>query len=72
MCDLNKALRVAYRHIDDPTTREPEREAILAAMAVYLPCAEADLAARQLYHLREQRRLQLTLRGLLDAQGGQG
>lgn len=69
MSDLRTALSVAFRHIDDVSTTDGEREAVLAAIASHMASAEAELAAQQLFHLREQRRLQLTLRAILDGVG---
>jgi hypothetical protein len=65
--ELRTVLRVAYRHIDEETTLPSEREAVLAAMAAHLDNAEAELAAQTLHHLREQRRLQLTLKSVMEA-----
>jgi len=64
--DLQKALTVALRHSDEASTSEAEREAILAAAAETFSGPTGEVAAQTLFHLREQRRLQLTLRGLLE------
>jgi hypothetical protein len=64
---LLTALRVAFRHVDDADTSDLEHEAILTAIAEHAPDAEAEMASRALFHLREQRRLQLTLRSILEA-----
>ncbi len=69
MSDLHTALRVAFRELDVPSTTASERESVLAAMTEHLPSKEAELAAQTLHHLREQRRLQMTLKSILD--GGQ-
>jgi len=64
--NLRSVLRVAYRHIDAPTTSPKEREEILGAMVTHLKNPEAELAAQTLHHMREQRRHQLTLRTILE------
>lgn len=56
--------RLAFGQLD--TVTEPEREQVLLALQELLPDGEAELAEQALYHLREQRRAQLTLRGLLE------
>lgn len=63
---LLTALRVAFRHVDDAGTSDAEHEQILMALAEHAPDAEAETASRALFHLREQRRLQMTLRSILE------
>ncbi|MDP2226799.1 MAG: hypothetical protein Q8J78_04925 [Moraxellaceae bacterium] len=63
------ALRVAHRHSEDPTTTAQEREAILAAMTGAFKGRPGELAAKTLFHLREQRRLQMTLKAILEGIG---
>lgn len=67
MSEIETALAVAVRHLDDATTTEREREAVLAAVAVTFAGEPGETASRSLHHLREQRRLQLTLKNILEA-----
>ena len=67
MNDLHHALTVAYRHLTAPTTTEQEREHIVAACAEHFHGSTGELFARQLYHLREQQGLQLTLKNVLES-----
>ncbi len=55
---------IAFRHVGEVTERE--REHVLIALIDALPEAEAELAERMLFHLREERRLQLELALILD------
>jgi hypothetical protein len=64
--ELHTALSLAVRHLEDPQTTELEREAVLASVAVHFSGEVGETAARTLFHLREQRKLQLTLRGVLQ------
>lgn len=66
MSDLERALAVAVRHIDAPSTTEKERESILVAAEIHFRGEAGEAASRSLFHLREQRRQQLLLRGLID------
>lgn len=59
------ALAVAFRHYDEPTTTEQERDAILAAVEAHFNGEEGETAARILFHRHEARSRQLHLRGLL-------
>lgn len=63
---LHTALKVALRHIDQETTTESEHEAVLVAIAENFSGERGELAARSLHHLREQKRLQMTLRSILE------
>lgn len=71
MCDeatkaaLRTAACLAFRHIGEVS--ESEREAVLMALVEVLPEREGELAERMLFHLREERRLQLELGLLLEA-----
>lgn len=67
--ELQTALTVSMRHIDAPTTTEQEREAILSATATVFSGETGELAARTLYHLREGRKMQLTLKAILVGVG---
>lgn len=66
---IQTALIVALRHSDAATTTEQEREAVLIAIADIFSGERGELAAKSLHHLREQRRLQLTLRAILEGIG---
>ena len=66
MHEVATALTVAFRHIDDPTTSETEREAILEAVVRCMRGEPAETASRVLHHLREAKSHQMTLRGILD------
>jgi hypothetical protein len=68
--ELHTALSVAYRHADESTTTEQEREAILAAIAVTFDTKEAEIAAQTLHHMREARRHQMMLKSILTGSGG--
>lgn len=61
---LRTAAMIAYRSFDSLT--EQERSDVLVALMATGNDDEADLANKTLYHLREQRRLQLTLRSILE------
>lgn len=66
---LLTAVRIAYRQFDQLT--EAEQSAVLVSLMHVGGEQEADLANKTLFHLREQRRLQLTLRAVLDGVGGE-
>jgi hypothetical protein len=57
---------IAFRHLDEVT--ESEREEVLIALVDALPAREAELAEQMLYHLREERRVQMQLEGIFEAQ----
>jgi hypothetical protein len=61
--DLQAAQRtaatIAFRHIDEVSVSE--REHVLIALIDALPEAEAAVAEQMLFHMREERRLQLEL-----------
>lgn len=59
------ALRVAFRHFNDDTTTEEERDAILRAMTLRLPSPEAEAASRMLYHREHGRSEQMLIASLL-------
>jgi hypothetical protein len=62
---VHRALAVAFRHYDDPTTSEEDRDAILAAVVQHFDGDEAETASRILHHREEARARQMQLRGLL-------
>lgn len=74
MCDvatrdaLRTAACLAFRHIDE--VGEGEREKVLIALIEVLPEAEAQVAEQVLFHAREERKLQMRLALILDAQRG--
>ncbi len=61
MSDLQIALAVAVRHLDAATTTEKEREAVLSSVIEHFDGEPGETAARSLFHLREQRKLQFEL-----------
>lgn len=75
MSDFNKALRntlrIALQEVSKDTALECDREDVLVTCARLLRGEEGETAARSLHHMREQRREQLTLRGLLKQDGEQ-
>jgi hypothetical protein len=56
--------RIAFSQIG--SVSESEREQVLIALVELLPEGEAIHAEQALYHLREQRKAQLTLRAVLE------
>jgi hypothetical protein len=64
--DISSALTVAWRHYEDPTTTERERDAILVAMCAHMPDPQARSAASMLHHRMEARTHQMTLDKLLN------
>lgn len=63
---VHRALAVAFRHYDDPTTSDEDRDAILAAVVQHFDGDEAETASRILHHREEARARQLHLKGLLS------
>ncbi len=63
---IRTAACIAFRHLDEVS--DSEREQVLIALVDVLPARESELAQTTLYHLREQRKAQLELAGILDAQ----
>lgn len=62
---LRVAAPIALKHEGELT--EKELEAILLGLVEALPGREGEIASRSLFHLREQRRTQLELVGVLTA-----
>ncbi len=60
---LKTAVRIAFRIFEDLT--ETDREAVLVALIELADQREAEFAVTMLFHLREQRKTQLQLRGLI-------
>lgn len=58
-------LAVAWRHFDDATTTEAERDALLVTISHLTSGEQGEHAARMLHHRIEARRAQLLLTGLL-------
>lgn len=58
---------IAFRHIAE--LPEYQREQVLVALVEVLPETEAVHAQEALYHLREQRKCQLTLKAILEGIG---
>ncbi len=63
LTSLQVAVSIALRNIDD--LNDTEREHVLAAAVEVFAGEVGETATRSLYHLREQRRLQMTLRAVL-------
>lgn len=61
---LRFAACLAFRHIDE--VDESRREEVLVALVEVLPEPEARIAEQALFHLRESRRAQLELHGIVD------
>lgn len=61
---LRTAALIAYRSFDSLT--EAEKCDVLLSLVATGRGEEAELAGKSLFHLREQRRLQLTLRSILE------
>ncbi|HEX2860702.1 MAG TPA: hypothetical protein VHN79_03640 [Lacunisphaera sp.] len=57
---------MALRHIEAPQTSEREREAILSTVAETFSGPIGETASRSLFHLREGRKLQLTLKNIME------
>jgi hypothetical protein len=55
--------RIAFRSYEQLSERD--REAVLIALIEFEEPREAEIATTTLFHLREQRRRQLELKGLL-------
>ncbi|MES2697284.1 MAG: hypothetical protein V4773_27715 [Verrucomicrobiota bacterium] len=58
-------IAVAYRHFNDATTTEAEREQILRTLVDHGRSAEAEAASRAIHHRQAARDQQLTIAGLL-------
>lgn len=67
---LRTTLRIALAAVSKDGAKESDREAVLLTCSEKLAGQEADTAARSLFHMREQRREQLTLSSMLE--GGEG
>ena len=66
---IKTTARIAFRSFD--ALSERDREAVLLALIDVEDDREGEAANQTLYHLREQRRRQLELKGLLFGIGGQ-
>ena len=64
---LRLAAIVAFRHIDE--LPEHQREQVLLALIEVLPTSESEIAQNALFHFREQRKHQLTLKAILEGIG---
>jgi hypothetical protein len=68
MSDLQIALRVALRALDNPNTTDAETDAVLSAIIAHSDDRqEAETAARALHHRREARAHQMQLTQLFTA-----
>lgn len=58
---LRAALALAFRHFDDESTTDAERDAVLRSLATHAASPEAEAASRALFHRESAKRAQLQL-----------